>query len=329
MFRKQKQLPRLPRKASLALRLIASAILLAYLLTRFPADDLQERWPDWQRGSWVWLVASLLATLSAFMLASLRWLQVCKTLGYSPTFSRVSSHFLAGQFVGNFLPTTVGGDILRVTRMGAEIRDPSGAFASVIIERLTGWIVLPVITFVALVVRPDLVGSRAGTIALAGALATLAILVVLIFLAEHPNFGGRLSGENRLSAALAAVHQGLKSYRSVPRGMTELLLIAVAFQFFLIVAVICAANAIGIEFSLVVWFAFVPIVFVAQVLPIAIGGLGVREAALVLFLSSFGVSSGQSVVLGLIVYAITLIASLVGAVPYILGSRQSDAGGKA
>ena len=91
--------------------------------------------------------------------------------------------------------------------MGAEIRDPSGAFASVIIERLTGWIVLPVITFVALVVRPDLVGSRAGTIALAGALATLAILVDLIFLAEHPNFGGRLSGENRLSAALAAVHQ--------------------------------------------------------------------------------------------------------------------------
>ena len=110
--------------------------MLTLLLTQFPADDLQARWPEWQASSWLWICVSLLTTLAAFGLASLRWLEVCRTLGMTLSFSQVLSYFLAGQFVGNFLPTTVGGDILRVTRMGTEIRDHSRAFASVVILSL-------------------------------------------------------------------------------------------------------------------------------------------------------------------------------------------------
>ena len=271
---------------------------------------------------------SLLTTLAAFGLASLRWLEVCRTLGMTLSFSQVLSYFLAGQFVGNFLPTTVGGDILRVTRMGTEIRDHSRAFASVVIERLTGWVVLPVITLCALVLNPSLMSTRRGAAALAAALGTVALLSALIFVAQHPRFGGRLQGQNRVTASLAAVHQGLKIYRKVPGSMLRLLAVAVAFQACLIASVICIANSIGIRLETSTWFAFVPMVFVAQVLPIAIGGLGVREAALVFFLGGSFIASGQSVVLGLLTYAVTLIASLVGVVPFVFGPRRQNTEGE-
>ena len=302
--------------------------MLTLLLTQFPADDLQARWPEWQASSWLWICLSLLLTLAAFGLASLRWLEVCRTLGASVTFSKVFSYFLAGQFVGNFLPTTVGGDILRVTRMGAEIGDHSRAFASVIIERLTGWVVLPVITLCALILSPSLTSSRRGAVALAAALGTLLLLSVLIFVAQHPRFGGRLQGQNRVTASLVAVHQGLKIYRKVPGSMLRLLTVAVAFQTCLIAAVMCIANSIGIRLETSTWFAFIPMVFVAQVLPIAIGGLGVREAALVFFLGGSFIASGQSVVLGLLTYAVTLIASLTGVVPFIFGPRRQNTEGE-
>ena len=319
---------RLPKKASLGLRLIASSAMLTLLLTQFPADDLQARWPEWEPTSWLWLGASLALTLGAFALASVRWLEVCKTLGETLNFSQVFGYFLAGQFIGNFLPTTVGGDILRVTRLGNQTSNHSRAFASVIIERSTGWLVLPVITLFTLVMKPDLLSGRRGTVALAGSLATLVLLSLLIFIAQHPSFGGRLKGQNGLTASLAAVHRGLAIYRKVPGSMFRLLAVSVAFQTCLIFAVICVANSIGIRLDMSTWFAFLPMVFVAQVLPIAIGGLGVREAALVFFLGSSYIASSQSVVLGLLTYAVTLIASLAGVLPFIFGPRHQNTRGE-
>ncbi len=319
--------PRLPKRASLGLRIVASAVMLAVLLTRFPATDLQ-RWPDWRSESWLWLIASLFATLAAFGLAAIRWQEVCRTLGKPQKFADVCSYFLAGQFIGNFLPTTVGGDILRVSRMGTHIRDHSSAFASVVIERLTGWVVLPLMTLLAFAFNPELVSTKGGKIAVGLAIGTLFLLSIAIYLAEHPRFGGRLRGNNSVTGSLAAVHRGLKIYRQVPSAMLRLLAAAIAFQVCLVIAVICTAIAIDIHLGPAVWFAFIPMVFIAQVLPVAIGGIGVREAALVLFLNDSGVSSGQSVVLGLLIYAVTLLASLAGVPAFVLGARHlhSEAG---
>ena len=57
---------------------------------------------------------------------------------------RLMSHYLAGQFVSNVLPTTIGGDVLRVSA-ACRVRPASrpATFASVVLERLTGWLVLP------------------------------------------------------------------------------------------------------------------------------------------------------------------------------------------
>jgi hypothetical protein len=59
------------------------------------------------------------------------------------------------------------------------------------------------------------------------------------------------------------------------------------------------------------------------VLPISISGLGVREGAFVLFLTPLGVPTEQAVALGLVLYALNLVMSLVGAPAFAMGSRRN------
>jgi hypothetical protein len=62
-----------------------------------------------------------------------------------------------------------------------------------------------------------------------------------------------------------------------------------------------------------------PAVAIAQVLPISLGGLGVREGAFVLFLGPLGVATSQAVALGLLVYGLNLAVSLLGAPAFAVG----------
>jgi uncharacterized membrane protein YbhN (UPF0104 family) len=67
--------------------------------------------------------------------------------------------------------------------------------------------------------------------------------------------------------------------------------------------------------------AFFPAVAIVQVLPFTVGGLGVREGALALFLAPLGVPASQAIALGLLVYLMHLLASLLGAPAFAVGNR--------
>jgi uncharacterized membrane protein YbhN (UPF0104 family) len=68
--------------------------------------------------------------------------------------------------------------------------------------------------------------------------------------------------------------------------------------------------------------AFVPAVAMAQVVPISLSGLGIREGMLVLLLTPLGISNGHAVGLGLAWYATMLLVSLPGAPAFAVGNRK-------
>jgi hypothetical protein len=72
--------------------------------------------------------------------------------------------------------------------------------------------------------------------------------------------------------------------------------------------------------------AFVPAVAMAQVLPISLSGLGIREGLLVLLLHPLGVPTGKAIGIGLLWYGMTLVVSLLGAPLFAAGYRQGKDG---
>ncbi len=347
------------RTKLLALRIIASLAMLAVLIPRIHLSSLL---PAWSTSVGLWLVAAALATAAGMFLAVVRWRTVLVGIdfGRDPTEADTSRHqpgrevsgevtrtdrdaptgpatedvdlrlgtlgrhYMAGLFVGNFLPSTIGGDVVRVRRLSAGNGRTAESFASVVLERLTGWVVLPFIILVSFAVNPGLRElGHASALATAVGLVTLVVLVGVLVAVGHPRLGGRLTGGAGWRSFASAVHLGLDRLRHRPAAALAMLTTAFAYQLAVVLVAFFAARALGLRaVGLTACLAFFPAVAIVQVLPVTLGGLGAREWALVLFLHPLGVPTGRAVALGLVVYGLNLLVSFVGAPSFALGGPK-------
>jgi uncharacterized protein (TIRG00374 family) len=300
---------------------VASLIMLAVLFRKVHLSSLL---PEANLRAFLLLLAGLAATALGIVLSALRWQAVLAALGLHSRIRRLLNHYLAGLFVGNFLPSTIGGDVLRVARQAADNGDRHSTFASVVLERLTGWLVLPVITLSTLAANPGLRQLGTATaVATALSVSTLVLLLALLFAAAHPRVGGRLATSEGWQRFLGAVHLGVDRFRRHPLAVLNVLLVGFAYQLAVVLSAFLAARALGIDVGPTAILAFMPAVAIAQVLPISVGGLGVREGAFVLFLGPLDVARGQAIALGLLFYGMNLAVSLLGAPSFAMGGRRT------
>lgn len=312
----------------LAARLVVSALLLWVLVTRI-GSNWSEAIPDPTTRTFAWLFGAFVLTFLGVVLSAIRWGAVLNALGQHPPFKRLLSLYLAGQFMGNVLPSTIGGDALRVSRLSRDNGEAPTTFASVVLERLTGWVVLPVITLTGLLVNPGLRElGRASAIAFATAAVTLVLLVVVLALTARPGRGleGRLEHNEGWRRFTSAVRFGVQRLAHHPSATARILATGFAYQLVLIGAALMAARALGLPAGVgpTALLAFVPAVLIAQVLPISISGLGVREGLFALFLHPLGVPRSQAIALGLLLYVLNLLVSLLGAPAFAIDQRSTS-----
>lgn len=306
------------------LRAAASVVMLAVLVPRIDLDALLPRGHHIETARWVSL--GLVVTLFGFVLSAWRWQRVLAVLEEHVRLPSLVSYYLAGQFVGNFLPSTIGGDVLRVARLGHGIRSSSTAFASVVLERLSGWLILPVLTVTGLALRPSLFDlGVAPRLALALAVGTFVMLCLLLAVAGSRRLTGRFADHPGWQRFIGAVHVGVDQLRRHPGRAMGVVTAAAVYQLSMVLSVWIATQALGLHLPLAAVLAFAPAVLMAQVLPFSLNGLGLREGAFVLFLTPLAVTTGQAVAVGLLVYAMTLTASLLGAPAFAVGGARASA----
>ncbi|WP_426571636.1 lysylphosphatidylglycerol synthase transmembrane domain-containing protein [Aquihabitans sp. McL0605] len=306
-------------------RLVVSALLLWVLVVKI-GDNWKQAAPDPKASTFAWLAGALILTFAAVILSAVRWSAVLEALDLKTPFNRLLSLYFAGQFMGNVLPSTIGGDALRVTRLSKDNGETPTTFASVVLERMSGWVVLPILTLTALVINPGLRElGRASMIAFVTAAATLLLLVVVLLLTSRQGKGieGKFEHNEGWRRFTSAVRLGIQKLRHEPAATARILLTGLAYQLILIGSALMAAKALGMPAGVgpTALLAFVPAVLIAQVLPISISGLGVREGLFVLFLHPLGVPQSQAIALGLLMYLLNLVVSLFGAPAFAVGHR--------
>jgi uncharacterized protein (TIRG00374 family) len=314
--------PRMSAPVKLGLRITVSAALLAFLITKIPADSITPR--NDHAGTLAFLAAGLLMTLVGFVLSAWRWQRVLVVFDTHVSLRTLLSHYLAGQFVGNVLPSTIGGDVLRVSRAGKSTGTSDVAFASVVIERLSGFIVLPLLTFTGFALMPSLLEVPHAWIALAIEVASIVAFVVILVVAGHPRMAGRFAEHANWMRFIGAVHVGVDRIRREPKRALGVLFAAFVYQLSVVLVVWCAIHALGIDIPNAAVLAFVPAVASGQVMPISLSGLGIREGLLVLFLHPLGVPTGRAIGVGLLWYGMMLIVSLLGAPAFAVGYRHHE-----
>jgi len=302
-------------------RIVVSTGILAFLLSRIDPDELLP--PDRDGTHLLFLALGLLATFVGIVASSWRWQRVLLTFEKHLGMTVLTRYYLAGQFVGNVLPSTIGGDVVRIARCGRTVGSNETAFASVALERLSGFVALPLISLVGFLFTPSIMAWKRSWLALGIDIAALAMFVIILWLAGHPRAAGRFAESESWTRFIGAIHVGVDRLRRQPRAVLGIVGTALVYQVTVVVSVYFAGRALDITAPVAALFAFVPVVAMAQVIPLTVSGLGVREGLLVLFLGPFGVTEAQAVALGLLWYGMLLLVSLLGAPAFAVGHKEA------
>lgn len=308
------------RRLLVPLRIVLSLGLLTFLIWR---ADLASIWQVWRGMDWRLFCIALVLQFAGVALSAAKWGVLLRTNQQHLPFSWLLGNYLAGQFANNFLPTTIGGDALRVTQLGRRIGSYSHASASVFMERLTGFLALSVIACFALLLSM-LPGSPLTTApwirwVTAGFTALALGLLVVSFLAPQVQQRVERFLPARVREPFERVTLQIANYS--PRGWQLALVMAMSFAFQLlwIFMHVVAGAALGIQAPLLVYGLMVPMTDILGLLPIFFNSLGVREAVFTLYLGQVGIPSDQAIALALLVFSIRLIISALGGLVLLFG----------
>ena len=291
-------------------RLCVSAGLLWWLFSRFELKGILASFQE--LSPLVWLVAALMY-LTAQILSSVRWFILSNTLSFPGQWRTYLVFYFVGMYFNLFLPTSVGGDVLKVHFLSRDGGRRLMAAYSVVGDRLFGLLAMVLLGAGAVGLRPDILPGHFVTALWIGGIVILCGLVGL------PVFHRILGGPwpklvERLSSVLVLWQR--------PQKIFAVLGLSFCLQSLGMGAVALLGGGIGIEIPLVFYFASLPLINIATAIPISFSGVGVREGTFVYFLGIKGVQPEQALCLGILFFSVQVAASLLGGVAYALGFHR-------
>jgi uncharacterized protein (TIRG00374 family) len=310
------------------LRVVVSGGLLFYLIWR---SDPIKIWQSWQRAN-LWLIGLALALqVLGVALSAAKWWVVLRARGERLPLRWLLGVYLAGQFANNFLPTTVGGDALRVAQLGRRIGSYSQASASVFIERLTGFLALSLIANLALVGAylttsgtPLVTTPLLRLITVAFTLAAVAAMAASFAALQLERFvGPRMPDVAR--RPLAKMARALADYAPQGRWLALVLALSLLFQALWVVIHIVCGWALGIDAPPLLYAVMAPITDILGLAPIFVNNLGAREAVFTLYLSQIGAAQETALALAFMIFAVRLAVSVLGGLVVLLGGADLGA----
>jgi uncharacterized membrane protein YbhN (UPF0104 family) len=298
------------RWAGWLIRLFVSAGLLWWLFSRFDLTSILAAFQE--LSPLVWLFAALMY-LGAQILSSIRWFVLSHTLSFPGGWRTYLVFYFVGMYFNLFLPTSVGGDVLKVHFLSrVEGRRLMAAY-SVVGDRLFGLVAMVLLGAGAVGLRPDILPAHFVTALWIGG------IVILCGLFGLPVFQGILRG---LRPTLAERLSGALVLWQRHREILEVLGLSFCLQALGMGAVALLGGGIGIEIPLVFYFASLPLINMATAIPISLSGIGVREGTFVYFLGLKGVQPEQALCLGILFFSVQVATSLLGGVVYALGLHR-------
>lgn len=216
----------------------------------------------------------------------------------------LTKHYFIGSMFNLFLPTTIGGDGIRVFLLAEEGIEKKDGLLLVLVERFIGFFSFILFSFFAcfLVDIPNL--WRLGIVGIFVAYAGLVALAIFV-----PDKGSELPV---VGAFIKSFHQ-LKKHKKL---LFYTLLVSVFYQFISILMRYFVAVAFGIEVPLMAFLAFIPLINIVTLLPISFGGVGLREAAFVFFFAQVGLSQEEAILISVGSFIALTITGIIGALIY-------------
>jgi uncharacterized protein (TIRG00374 family) len=292
---------------------------------------------DWRRSGMLLLSVALIpAALAVSMLtfglflSSLKWNILLRSQGMFLSCIDSFQYYSIGAFASNYLPSTIGGDIVRLSIMRG-LGCQAGVAASIIVERVTGFAVLLSLSALALLMRPQYFEAIGLLTILWLIIASFTIGLILAAIVGRPFIdylvSSPLSRKRVLGLAINRFRDisiSLDHYRGKRGRLTIALVLSllfygsvVSFQYFLFLS-------LDLDVSLVEVCFIAPLVPLVSLLPASVNGVGLAEATFVLFYTQTGLLPEEAFAAALLRRLLQASVCLVGGIYWLRGKCLSS-----
>ncbi len=280
--------------------LFKACVTLGLILLLLQVLDVSDVWGRIRNLDVSWLLASVACLVCGYVLCGLRWAWIATGLGMSVSRRRKVRLYFLGMFTSLFLPSTIGGDVVRGILL-ARGRNGMGLLAtsSVVLDRLNG--LLALVTLLTVCMLPFSWPLYWWMLWLSGVLAAWGL--VLAYPLLHRRLAGRLPMLLRLPLHTPSFHR--QWWRSLPLSML--------FQLLIIQAHVFLGLAVGLELTWSAYAMTVGLVALLAILPISFNGFGIREAGYVGFAVHFGGSADAAAAMAALWVVVLAVSAMPGA----------------
>jgi uncharacterized protein (TIRG00374 family) len=234
---------------------------------------------------------------------------------------RVAISFAGGTFFSLFLPSTIGGDLMRSIDLASHTKKPKEVIATVLLDRLSGFIGLVILSLVTLTIGWKYVQDKSTLYSIATITCILiAVLAVLFnkFLYSKINNLLRTPNAGKIRELIKGLHEEVHIFRSQGKVITYNLLVSILIQTISPLVFFIIALSMGIKINIIYFFVFLPIIGAITLLPISLGGLGLRDASTIFFFAKAGLAKDMAFAMSLINFSFILIYGIIGGIIYVL-----------
>jgi len=309
----------------MAVKIAISVALLAVLFSRI---DVGRLWGTARQASPLWLAVALGIFSINTIASTWRWRVLLEAQAIDVPVRRLFGSFLVALFFNNFLPSNVGGDVIRISDTARPAGSKTLATTIVLIDRGLG--------LLGLVLVAALGASAAGAVHPAAIPIWPVWLWACFLIAAAASAPAVLlpDGFGRLLQPLTVFHPEwvgdrintvtsvLARFRERPGALVECFGGALFVQGTIVVYYFAVAYALHLNVALWDLAVIVPLSFVVQLLPISVNGFGVREATFTFYFTRIGQPIESALLVSLAATALIMIFSLLGAVVYVTRNHR-------
>ena len=308
---------------SRALKLAVKCLVTAALLfLAFRAVDLVAVSRLLSQLSFAWAAAALLLTGLIIVMDATLLERMLRMFGRRMPFGTALLYSLVGWFFSNVAPSTVGGDVFRGVQLSRAGLSLGGAVRLIVAIRVLSFATLVLVMLMGFpIALKSLSAPRdiilLGTVLFGAAGATIGLFI----LAKMPP---RVLGLERwkvfrkVETVAADVRMLLE-----PNAAVALPWLAALAQHLLRIATLaCLAAGLGLHISLAILFAFTPAALLLAMLPISLGGWGLRELTFVYLLGTAGCSAEAALSLSIAFGLLRAVVGMIGGVSWALMSEN-------
>jgi uncharacterized membrane protein YbhN (UPF0104 family) len=263
----------------------------------------------------LWVALALAAFAVQIALAALRWSAIVRQLGGTLSAGRSFRYSMIAVFLNQALPSTVGGDAMRAWLLGRHDRRWRLAIYSVIVDRVVGVGFLAAIVALCLPWSLELVAAPAGRAAVlvigVGGVAALPVVLLLGGFELGPRLGAWrvLRTAFEMAASVRAVLLG--------RSWLPIAALSVAIHFLTVGAAWSLARALALAPDALNFLILIPPVILISMVPISVGGWGIREGVMVVAFGYAGMEQSQALAVSVLLGGTMLILGAIGGIIWI------------